>query len=504
MTTAAIYARFSSDNQREESIDAQIRAIKEYCQKNDIEIVASYIDEARSATTDDRPQFLKMIRDSSANQWDMVIVHKLDRFARNRYDSAFYKRELRKAGCRLVSVTEQLDDSPESIILESVLEGMAEYYSRNLAREVMKGLKENAMKGKFCGGIPPLGYDIEDGHYIVNETEARWVRTIFEMYAAGASYGDILDKLNSIGAKTKRGRPFGKNSLYSILKNEKYTGTYVFNKGTKKIHNIEKEDVIRIPEGIPAIISRELFEQAQKRLSSRQTRAAGKAKEVYLLSGLVYCGECGSAFVGNRVLRAGKSYAYYECNNKKRTGACSMRRISKPKIEGKALSVLQKSLFSKEVIPSLAKRIDEHYRASQRDLADEKAYLERELKKIADKNEKLLDAIEAGEYSPIIARRLKENEQAAETYRKRLTELKLLSSSNVVTEDTLKAYLLTYAQSLKQKNTDDLKEIVSTFIDKVTVYRDSIDIALKINPAMLGLDTTGSGGGLLIVSKHII
>jgi len=143
---AVLYARFSSDNQREESIDAQLRALREYCERNGIVVIHEYCDRARSATTDDRPEFLDMIADSKTKDFDFIIVHKLDRFSRNRYDSAYYKRELKKNGVALISILEYMDDSPESVILESVLEGMSEYYSKNLAREVMKGMKESAMQ----------------------------------------------------------------------------------------------------------------------------------------------------------------------------------------------------------------------------------------------------------------------------------------------------------------------------------------------------------------------
>src|SRR5699024_7570062 len=169
MKKAVAYARFSSDNQREESISAQIRAINEYAKNNNILMINTYIDEARSATTDDRPQFQRMIKDSANKSFDYVIVHKLDRFSRDRYDSAIYKRTLKNNGIRVLSVLENLDSSPESIILESVLEGMSEYYSKNLAREVKKGMKENALKCKFNGGTPPLGYDInKDKEYVIN------------------------------------------------------------------------------------------------------------------------------------------------------------------------------------------------------------------------------------------------------------------------------------------------------------------------------------------------
>ncbi len=169
----AAYARFSSDNQRDESIDAQLRAIHEYAEKKGFTVVAEYTDRAKSATTDNREAFQQMIADSELGKFDGVIIHKLDRFARNRYDSAIYERRLKNNGIHLFSVVENLDDSPESIILESLLEGMAEYYSKNLAREVRKGLNENALKCRHNGGTPPLGYDVdnETKTYIINQQE---------------------------------------------------------------------------------------------------------------------------------------------------------------------------------------------------------------------------------------------------------------------------------------------------------------------------------------------
>ena len=192
---AFAYARFSSDQQREESIDAQLRAIREYADKNGIEIIREYTDEAKSATSDKRPAFQRMFEDLPLFRPDCVIVHKLDRFSRDRYDSAFYRRIIKKNGGRLVSVLEPLDDSPESIILESVLEGMAEYYSRNLARETLKGLKETALKCGHTGGTTPLGYDVVNKKYEINPAEAETVRLIFSMYANGKSYDQMLGEL---------------------------------------------------------------------------------------------------------------------------------------------------------------------------------------------------------------------------------------------------------------------------------------------------------------------
>ncbi|MDO7787903.1 recombinase family protein [Desulforamulus aquiferis] len=238
MLKGVIYARYSSDNQREESITAQIHEIREYAKANDIAIVNIYTDEARSATTDNRPGFIDMIDDAKKGMFEVLLVHKLDRFARNRYDSAFYKRELKLAGVRLISVTEKLDGSPESIILESVIEGMAEYYSKNLAREAMKGLRENARNCKHNGGRPPLGLDVDPitKQYkpSSNQKEIDAVRLIFDMFDKGKGYGEIIFECNLRGYLTKTGKPFAKNGLHEILRNEKYIGTYTYNRSAVK------------------------------------------------------------------------------------------------------------------------------------------------------------------------------------------------------------------------------------------------------------------------------
>ena len=156
-----IYARYSSDNQREESIEDQLRECNDFAKRNDITIIDSYIDRAFSATTDKRPEFQKMIKDSAKNMFDVIIVQKLDRFARNRYDSARYKAQLRKNGVKVISANENISEGSEGIILESVLEGMAEYYSTDLSEEVIRGLTENAMKCKFNGSPITFGFNFE-------------------------------------------------------------------------------------------------------------------------------------------------------------------------------------------------------------------------------------------------------------------------------------------------------------------------------------------------------
>ena len=251
--------------------------------------------------------------DAQTGLFNCVIVHKLDRFSRDRYDSAFYKRLLKKKGIRLISVLENLNDSPESIILESVLEGMAEYYSKNLAREVRKGMNENAIKAKHNGGVPPLGYDVtKDMGYAINEVEAA-VRHIFDMYAEGYGYGKIIEVLNSEDYKTKTGHSFGKNSIADILRNEKYIGRYVFNKRLKKGSNRQykpDDEITRIDGALPAIISTGTWDKVQQILGGRKRMPRQGGKRTYILTGKIVCGECGAAYVGGR---GDKRYYQYQC-----------------------------------------------------------------------------------------------------------------------------------------------------------------------------------------------
>jgi site-specific DNA recombinase len=279
---ASAYSRFSSSNQHEESITAQLRAIHGYADKHGITVIREYTDEARSATTDDRPQFLAMINDILHDriQVDLVLVHKLDRFARNRIDAALYRQKLQSKGVKLLAVDQPLSDSPEDSLLEGILESINEFYSKNLSREVKLKQKEYAYQAKHLGGTPPLGYDLDPAtkKYIINEKESEAVKVIYEMAATGEGYAAIINKLNNTGFKTRLGRTFGKNSIHDILHNEKYTGTYVFNRAEAKeigkpnnraMRNTH-ENIIRVPDAMPVIIERKRWERVREIMEQRR------------------------------------------------------------------------------------------------------------------------------------------------------------------------------------------------------------------------------------------
>ncbi len=226
--TGVIYARYSSDNQREESIEGQLRECKVFAEKNGIQIIDTYIDRAMSAKTDNRPDFQKMIKDSAKQQFETVIVWKLDRFARNRYDSAHYKSILKRNNVRVLSATEAISQGAEGIILESVLEGMAEYYSAELAEKVIRGQTENALSCRFNGDTIPIGYNIVNQCFVVNNETAPMVLAAYEMYDEGKTMQEIADYLNVHGLRNTRGTKLTINNVSNLLTNRRYIGEYTY------------------------------------------------------------------------------------------------------------------------------------------------------------------------------------------------------------------------------------------------------------------------------------
>ena len=284
---AVIYARFSSDNQREESIEGQLRECGAFAEKTGLTVIGNYIDRAFSAKTDNRPDFQRMIKDSEKKQFEVIIVWKLDRFARDRYDSAHYKALLKKNGVKVVSATENISDGPNGILLESVLEGMAEYYSAELAEKVIRGQTENALKCKFNGGTIPYGYNINSEKYFeIDPAQAPFVIEIFRRYDEGESITDIVNDFKNRKIKNQKGTNFTINTIGNILRNRRYIGEYKYRE-------------IVIPKGIPKIIDEEIFERVQKRIDSNiHAPGKAKAKDEYLLTTKLFCGTCQRMMVG--------------------------------------------------------------------------------------------------------------------------------------------------------------------------------------------------------------
>lgn len=493
MIDVVAYCRYSSDNQREESINAQIRAIEDFCLKNNYNLIKIYKDEAISGTSvKDREQFLELIKASKNKNFKYVIVHKFDRFARNRYDHAIYEKKLNNNGVKLLSVLEQLNDSPEAVILKSVLTGMNEYYSLNLSREVKKELKENALKCFHNGGIPPLGYDVnENKMYVINEEEAKIIRLIFKMFINGVGYASIADELNKKGFRNKRGNSFKKNSIRDLLLNEKYIGTYVY--GKKDEHGKLTGNEIRIENGIPRIIEEDIFIQAQNRFNNKFRRQKRQNNiNNYLLSGFCICGECGGAYTGGYRSRQrnGKiDYGYLCINRKTKVNNCKCKPIEKNKLEKTVLNVLTNHLFKDkcldEITNSIYNTIINRNNFSNKTLEKidkEIISINNKLKKLLDKN---LDGLIDDELFKAKNEELK----------KSLNELKIKRTSLTQPVQTDKEKIYNYLLSIKN-NLDKIEikqSLIKSFIHLIEVSTAGVNIIIKDIP--LHMEKVGGDDG---------
>lgn len=488
---AVAYCRFSSDGQREESIEAQIRAITEYAERSGYALHKVYADRGISGTTDNRAEFQRMIDDAKHKKFDVVIVHKLDRFARNRADSAIYRRELTKYGVKLISVLENFDDSPESVILQSVIEGYNEYYSKNLRREVMKGLKENALTCRFTGGVPCLGYDIDKStlKYVINSFEAEAVKLIFKMYLEGAGYTEIINELNRRGFKTKKGNSFGKNSLYDILRNERYCGVYVYNKcvhpdeSGKFNRHVSKadEDIIRIEDGIPQIISKEDFLKVQQNMDKRkQCRAAHKATQDYLLSGKVVCGECGGTYAGNSRKTRDKYYVSYSCTKKNGKVKCKNPGISREQLEEMILDRLSDKVFNKDMLPSIIEKYNDFALSKNSTFLTMQKELQAKITE-TDKGINNIVNIIVSTGSAALTDKLKELESTKAQLQDSLSEAERKLSEMHIDANKLKSAFNKAKRMLKSGTLKNRKAIIRQYVKEIVIYKDKITVEYNIS-----------------------
>ncbi|MDD2418783.1 MAG: recombinase family protein [Oscillospiraceae bacterium] len=379
-----IYARYSSDNQREESIEGQLRECKEFAEKNGITILNSYIDRALSAKTDNRPEFQRMIKDSAKQLFDVVIVWKLDRFARNRYVSAQYKAILRRNSVKVVSATESISEDSTGILLESLLEGYAEFYSAELSEKVIRGLTENALKCKYNGGGLPVGYAIDSEQYFqLDPLTAPVVLETFKLYDKGATLTDIARWMNEKGIYSYRNKPMRTDCVLRLLKNRRYLGEYRY------------KDIVH-PDGIPKIVPLDLFERVQERLAkNKKAPARQKAKgDLYLLTTKLFCGLCGAYMVGESGTSGtqGKLHTYYKCATAKNKKSCKKKTVRKQWIEDIVVNATMDVIMDDAAVEYIADLIMELQRRENVDLPRFKEQLHETEKSI----DNMLNAIQQG------------------------------------------------------------------------------------------------------------
>lgn len=451
--TAVIYARYSSANQTEQSIEGQLRVCKEFCKHNGIAVADYYIDRAASASKDleKRVEFLKMIKDSEKHQFDAVIVYKLDRFSRSRYDMATYKYKLKKNGVQLISATENITTDPEGIILESVLEGMAEFYSAELSQKINRGLRESAYKHNSIGGSIPLGYKSVDKKLVIDEEQAKIVREAYQMYADGKTVAEICRTLNEKGYRSSKGALFNKASFTKIFRNEKYIGVYRF-------HDYVAEDAI------PAIIDRDLWEQVQRRVRAQKPSGTFKARRVYALSGKLFCGHCGSLMNANS--NGQQNYMYYQCYGKKMVKTdCTKKNMRKEFIERvvaeDALSMLTDENI--ELIASTAVQTNAREMESDTNIPVIRGKLHETEISLSN----ITKAIESGEVPQTLVKRMLELEKEKKSLEK---DLKREEKKITLLDKELVVHWLEQFKNGDIEDEEFVKSLIDLLVNSVTVW----------------------------------
>ena len=496
------YARYSSNNQREESIDAQLRAIREYCEKNDLQLVEIYIDEAQSATSDNRDDFKVMIDAllKGKVEADAVLVHKLNRFSRNKYDSALYKKRLKDIGIRVISVTQQIDDTPEGQILESMIEAMDEFYSQSLALEVKKGMLENALKGKHTGGGKLLGLSVDSEGYYYPDENAHIVKRIFNEYANGVPKAKIVERLNREGYRNQYGRPFNVRTIFDMLQNEKYVGTYVYHHTEEQ--TIRLEGVIKEP-----IIDENLWEQVQK---IRQTQNKPKyRKRNYFMTGKLRCGICGFTYTGaggKKTKKDGKELAaYYKCAGKvKNKNGCTNTSLNKEYYEKLITDTITDAILNESAIKEIAIKVLNQLEAERKAPLTPTKKLKQQLAKIKTKQEKLMELfIDGGLDKDMLEEKNKSLKEEKKRLEEQIEKNEYLESSNKLVVEDVVEFLNKYKESLKEYTDEEYAQIIfNTFVEKIVIYPETIDIALRVDFSTLRGDKVRNRGANHILSTH--
>lgn len=463
--TAVIYARFSSQNQKEISIEGQIRECRKYADRFGFNVVGEYCDRAKSATTDNRPEFQRMIADAKRKKFKAILCWKTDRFARNRYDASLYKKELKKIGVRVYYCMESFTDNASGMLQEGIAEVLDEFYSMNLSENVKRGYYDSGKKHLMLG-TRSLGYRRgPDGKHQIDEDEAAVVRRVYNEYESGKKIADILRDLNKDGFRTTHGREFTRNSLRTILRNPAYIGTYILG------DQICDENVI------PPIISKEQFMKVQKSLETRKrSRCSHEDQTVYILTTKLFCGLCGEPMTGESATsKSGQIYYYYTCVNNRRH-RCKKKREPKDRIEELVAQAVVDTLMDDEFVENMLTLFEE-YQDSLQDSSEVEA-MKSNLRSVQTKKKNLLNAIEAGIVTDTTLVRMQELEQQEKDIERSLQTYTYKDMR--IPQEVVRAFFA-------QMRTGDIKEsrfrerLIDVFVEKVFVWDDHFTIAFRMS-----------------------
>ena len=462
--TAVAYARYSSAGQRDVSIEQQLADIRAFAKREGYTLVNEYADHARSGfkNASARTSFQSMMAAAEGGTFDTVISWKVDRFGRNREESALFKGRLRRFGVKVLYAMEPIPEGSAGVLLEGMLEATAEWYSRQLSENVTRGMTDNAMKCLY-NGTRILGYTRgPDGRYALDPDEAELVRYIFDKYTAGYSAARICADLNARGLTTSHGKRWKVQSVLRLISNERYTGTYIWGS-------------IRVEDGMPAIVDKKTYLEAQ-RMKGKTGRHIEQNAVDYLLTGKAFCGHCGAAMIGDSgTSKTGARHYYYTCQAHKARKGCNKKSLQKDYLEGAVVDFVLDYVLSDEQIEKTA---DAVMALQQEELKSSPlAAMEAERQEVLKQIDNINNAIAAGVWSTSTVTKLHELEASAETLRISCDTLRF-SQSQLMDRDRVIFFLHQFTKGDRQ---DPLlrRHIIETFINAVYVYDDHLKIVIN-------------------------
>ena len=445
MNNAVIYARYSSDKQTEDSIEAQLRACREYAAAHGLNVVGEYIDEAvsgKGSKTASRAGYQKMLRECGKGGFDTILIHKYDRIARSLGEHVNLASKLQSLNINLVATAQDFGTSNEAKIMRTLMWSLSEYYIDNLSSEVKKGHKETALKALHNGGYPPFGYDVVEQKYVINELEAHYVRRIFNAALDNAGYTDIIKEMSERGITGKRGKPIKYTQIYEMLRNEKYTGVYVYS--PQEEHNRAdrrtKPNAIRIENALPIIIDKAKFEEVQKIMNER--KHVGR-KSNYLCSGLVYC-SCGAKMHAVKPTKKGHTYYYYYCSAK-----CGAPMVRMEEVDKAAVNYLR-AMLSDDNQERIMKALRAYKGAENARIADFREIIKRKISEKQKRYDTLMKNLSSGVLPAEIVSDIGEEMNSIKA---EITQLESTEPPKDYTVDHIKAWLNAL------KNTPDDKAV---------------------------------------------
>ena len=478
---AAVYTRFSSDRQSELSTQAQVRACREYAESNGIDIYRVYSDEAISGTeekTDQREHYRELLEDAKRKIFDMILIHKHDRIARSLEEHVRLAAFLRKEKIPLIAVAQNFGDSIEGDLAKQIMWVLSDYYSKNLSKETKKGHREIALKGMHNGGVPPFGYDVVDQHYIINEFEAHYVRKMFDCALNYRGYTELISEMRDAGIVGKRGKAIGRTGIHEILRNEKYTGTYLYSPSeeTMRENRRTKPNAIRVENAFPAIIDKRTFSEVQRIMDGR--KQSGKKSE-HLCSGLVYC-VCGSKRHLKKSTRKGHTYYYYTCSNK-----CGATAVREEKVDQAALDYLSVLLA-----PATLKRVHDYlssYNGHQKDMIESfYAAINKEIASKKMEYENLMKNLSSGIIPAAI---MQDMVGRMEKLQKEIETLKNAEPPESYSTEVISDWLASIQEAPTQK-------AIKLLVERIDVEQQGRKIDLRVESTLKSIPEMVAGEGL--------